>query len=365
VKRVENKDTILKKEIIMETNMGSSESNVQRTMVLPEKPRRKRIGLWIFLGILALIFFIVLIAFFLKDDSDYSYAINEPYIATVYVEGTIASSNVDSLGLATGYQHSWTLDQLDYLIEDENNKGLVVFVDSPGGGVYESDELYLKIKEYQEKTKNPVYAMMGNMAASGGYYISTPADKIYANRNTWTGSIGVTMGALFDVSELLEKYGIKVNTLTSGANKAMGSPVEPMTEEQRAIFQSLIDEAYGQFTGIVSEERDIPMAETKKLADGRIYTAKQALKLNLVDAIGTYDQALTDMRTTYDLMNCKQVDVVYENNSLFGNLLAESGVSNLLSSMIKLKGQSDVTEVLSLVNDHKQLPVSYLCDYLK
>ncbi|MEA4988130.1 MAG: signal peptide peptidase SppA [Anaerovorax sp.] len=350
----------------METNMGNEEMNMQRTMVLQEKPKKKkRIGLWIFLGILALFILIVVGAFFLGDDSSYSYAVDEPYIATIYVEGTIASSNVDSFGVAMGYQHNWTLEQLDYLMTDENNKGLIVFVNSPGGGVYESDELYLKIKDYQKETGNPVYAAMGNMAASGGYYISAPADKIFANRNTWTGSIGVTMGTLFDVSDVLKKYGIKTNTITSGANKAMGSPVEPMTEEQRAIFQSLVDEAYEQFTSIVSTERDIPMADTKKLADGRIYTAKQALKLKLVDKIGTYEEALDDMCETYDLYNCEQVDVIYEDNSLFGSLMADSGVSNMLSSIVKLKSQSDVTEILGLVKDRKDSPVSYLCDYLK
>ncbi len=350
----------------METNMGNNEMNQQRTVVLQEKPRKKRkIGLWIFLGILAVFFLMILGAFFFGGDTEYSYAVKEPYIATVYVEGTIASGNVDSLGIATGYQHAWTLEQIDYLMSDENNKGLILFVDSPGGGVYESDELYLKIKEYQETTKNPVYAAMGNMAASGGYYISAPADKIYANRNTWTGSIGVTMGTLFDVSELLQKYGIKTHTITSGANKAMGSPVDPMTEEQRAIFQSLIDEAYDQFTGIVSTEREIPIEATKKLADGRIYTAKQALKLKLIDKIGTYDEALADMRTTYNLVECTQVDVRYQDNSLFGSLLAKSGLEKALASAAGMAGKSDVAEILGMVKDPNETPVSYLCDYLK
>ena len=133
---------------------------------------------------------------------------------------------------------------------------------------------------------------MQSQATSGGYYISASCDKIIANRNCWTGSIGVTMGTLMDISELLENLGIKTNTITSGANKAMGSSYEAMTEEQREIFQSLIDEAYDQFVGIVADGRDMSEKEVRKIADGRIYTAKQALDNGLIDAIGTMEDAV-------------------------------------------------------------------------
>ena len=123
------------------------------------------------------------------------------------------------------------------------------------------------------------------MAASGGYYVSVMSDKIYANRNCWTGSIGVTLGTMYDFSGLLEKYGIKVTTITSGANKAMGSSFEEMTEEQREIFQGLVDEAYDQFVGIVADGRGMSVAQVKKIADGRIYTAKQAADLGLIDGV--------------------------------------------------------------------------------
>ena len=124
------------------------------------------------------------------------------------------------------------------MIDDGENKGMILYLDTPGGSVLASDELYFKIKEYQKKTKRPVYASMQSMAASGGYYISAPCDKIIANRNCWTGSIGVTLGTMYDVSELLDKIGVKTNTITSGENKAMGSSVEKMSREQREIFQS-------------------------------------------------------------------------------------------------------------------------------
>jgi protease IV len=281
---------------------------------------------------------------------------NTPYIGVLYVEGTIAASNVDSWGVASGYQHQFTLDSIDELIGDPDNKGLVLFVDSPGGGVYESDELYYKIKEYKEKTKRPVYAYFGSMAASGGYYISTPADKILANRNCWTGSIGVTIGTVYDISGLLQKYGIKTVTITSGRNKAMGSMVDPLTDEQRAIFQSLVNEAYEQFTGIVSTERGIDLATVKTIADGRIYSAKQAYSLKLIDGICTYDDALTYMKKTCKLQKCEVYDITYQDDSLFGRLFSEIPRPTL--------PESDTNAVLSLIKDDVRFPISYMCEAL-
>lgn len=288
---------------------------------------------------------------------DQKIAASGPYIATVYVEGTIASGQTDSFGLPIGYQHDWTLNKIDELMADTNNRGLIVFVDSPGGGVYESDELYLKIKEYKERTQRPVYAVMGSMAASGGYYISAAADKIVANRNTWTGSIGVTIGTLYDISELLEKYGVRTVTITAGANKAMGSVVEPLTAEQQAIFQSLVDDAYDQFTGIISEERGMNIDEVKKLADGRIYSARQAYENGLVDQIGTLDDALGDMAEEYGLQDCEVVDVVYQNNSLWGSLFKGVKIPDLRGG--------DVSALLNQIEDGSRFPISYECELLK
>ena len=221
------------------------------------------------------------------------------YIGVVDVVGTISEDSSDT------YNHQYILNAIDAMMDDGENKGIILYVDTPGGSVFASDELYLKIKEYQKKTKRPVYASMQSMAASGGYYISAPCDKIIANRNCWTGSIGVTLGTMYDVSELLDKIGIKTNTITSGANKAMGSNVEAMTSEQREIFQSLVDEAYEQFVGIVAKGRDMKTSEVKKLADGRIYTAKQALANSLIDEIGTFEEAAADMKAEYKLGDCE------------------------------------------------------------
>ncbi|HVI39129.1 MAG TPA: signal peptide peptidase SppA [Anaerovoracaceae bacterium] len=322
------------------------------------KSRLKK-SLIIFGCIIAGIIVLALIGNSIKDaiwGEDQDISASGPYIATLYVEGTIAAGQADTFGLPTGYQHDWTLDKIDELISDPNNRGLIIFVNSPGGGVYESDELYLKLKDYKETTKRPVYSVMGAMAASGGYYISTAADKIVANRNTWTGSIGVTIGTIYDISALLEKYGVKTVTITAGANKAMGSIVKPLTAEQQAIFQSLVDDAYEQFTGIVSEERGLDLQAVKNLADGRVYTAKQALKLGLVDSIGTFDEAVADMKKTNDLEDCEVIDVVYTDNSLWGSLLSGVNIPDLK--------EGDVSAILNKIESDSDFPISYECELL-
>jgi protease-4 len=287
---------------------------------------------------------------------------DRPYIARIDVVGTISGApNVDLLGNISGYNHEWTLARIDDLIYDDNNKGLILFVDSPGGGVYESDELYLKLREYRESTERPLYAVMGSMAASGGYYISAAAERICANRNTWTGSIGVTMGTMIDLSAFLDNYGVRTETIISGRNKAMGGYFDPMTDEQRAIFQGLVDEAYDQFTGIVAEERGLDAAYVRELADGRIYTAAQALENGLIDALGDFDDALRDMQSEYDLFDCELTELSYQNNSLLGRIFgagAERGLSAVLSRLSDAlaRGEGDIGAVLRLAENNIPAP---------
>jgi len=207
------------------------------------------------------------------------------YIAKIKVVGEIGSSASIFLSSDQAYHHEWTLQTIDTLIEDERNQGIYLWLNTPGGGVYESDELYLKLMEYKEKTGRPIYTYMTKMAASGGYYVAAASDEIYANRNTWTGSIGVTLGTLLDISGLLDKYGVKTETITSGDNKAMGNMYEPLTEEQRAIYQSLVDDSYERFVAIVALGRGMTDAEARKVGDGRIFAASQALEAGLIDDI--------------------------------------------------------------------------------
>lgn len=267
------------------------------------------------------------------------------YIGTVHIKGEMSQ---DSAGT---YNHEYILNAIDAMIEDSQNKGMILLVDTPGGTVFSADELYFKIKEYQEETGRPVYSSMQSMAASGGYYISAPCDKIIANRNCWTGSIGVTMGTFIDVSELLDALGIRTETITSGDNKAMGSSTDPMTAEQRAIYQSLIDEAYDQFVEIVAEGRKMDEEKVRKVADGRIYTAKQAMDLGLVDAIGTYEEAVEDMKAAYELgeIEVEEFYTAAGNDilSLLGEAAAKGSTpdADLIEELLELNGKFEVSYI--------------------
>ena len=147
-------------------------------------------------------------------------------------------------------------------MQDSNNKGILLYVDSPGGTVYESEELYLKLQEYKETTDRPVWDYMAHYAASGGYMVSMASDRIYANPNTVTGSIGVIMSG-YDLTGLYEKLGIRYVSITSGANKDSSQ----LTNEQIAIYQTQVDEYYNKFVNIVAEGRD--MSEEACQSTGR------------------------------------------------------------------------------------------------
>lgn len=206
------------------------------------------------------------------------------YIAIVRVEGTIQEQTQSSaLETSSGYQHDSTMNYIDELMDDPENKGILLYVDSPGGTVYESEELYQKLKEYKETTKRPIWDYMAHYAASGGYMVSMASDKIYANSNTTTGSIGVIMSG-YDMSGLYEKLGIRYVSITSGKNKDSSK----FTDEQIAIYQDQINEAYEKFVNIVADGRDMSVEDVKKLADGRTYTAKQAKNNGLIDEISLY-----------------------------------------------------------------------------
>jgi protease-4 len=304
---------------------------------------------------------------------------DQDFIARVSVVGEIADVDDEYSSSDDAYHHDWTLKTISDLIKNERNKGLLLYIDSPGGNVYESDELYLKIMEYKEETKRPVYVYMGPMAASGGYYIAAGADRIYANRNTWTGSIGVISGTYFDVSGFLEKHGIKAADITSGRNKGMGGYFEPMTDEQRAIIQSLVDESYEQFTSIVAEGRGLDAETVKTIADGRIYTAKQAKANGLIDDVLTEKEAVEAVRKELGDEKLHVSDIRFvPADDLFGLSsvspfsLFGSGFGALFGFDDKEEGAAggteaesaaaagDISRVLDLATKGDRIPLKYL-----
>lgn len=208
---------------------------------------------------------------------------NGEYVARLYIHGIIQEANEN-------YNQEWLLSTIEELKNDPYNVGILLVVDSPGGTVYESDEAYLALREYKKAGK-PIWAYFESLAASGGYYISCAADTIWANRNSLTGSIGVIAGSSIDATGFLEKLGIKTTTFHAGKNKNMLGYNSPLTEEQRAIMQSIADDAYEQFTGIVASARQKSTDEIVAIADGRIYTAKQAKSNGLIDSIGSFEDA--------------------------------------------------------------------------
>lgn len=215
----------------------------------------------------------------------------EDFVARIDIVGEIMASDDSTWSYTeTTYDHDLYMEYIEQLMYVENNKGIMLYVDSPGGTVYESDELYLKLMEYKEVTGRPIYAYFASEACSGGYYIAMAADYIVANRNCWTGSIGVVV-SLVNCKGLYEKLGIEEIDITSGANKAMGSAGLELTQEQYDILQSLVDEAFDQFVDIVCTGRGMDEATVRTLADGRIYSAKQALENGLIDAVGSYEDA--------------------------------------------------------------------------
>ena len=180
--------------------------------------------------------------------------------------------------------------QLKRLAESKGIKAIVLRIDSPGGGVAASQEIYDAVRKIRESGK-PIVVSMGSVAASGGYYVACGADSILANPGTTTGSIGVIL-EIPNVEGLMKKLGVKFQVIKSGKFKDTGSPYREMTPEERRYLQSYIDNAFQQFVSVVAENRHITRSKVLSFADGRIFTGKQALALGLVDKLGDYQDAI-------------------------------------------------------------------------
>lgn len=206
-------------------------------------------------------------------------------IAMINVVGEIFS---DPENTAAGASDTNIISRLRFAADDPDVTGIILNLETPGGGVLASDAIYSEVAEIAEEI--PVVALMGDVAASGGYYIAAGASEIVAHPYTWTGSIGV-IATIPNVEEAAGKLGITMNVIKSGDLKDLGSPFRPLSDPERAIFQQLIDEAYNGFVAIVAEGRGLSEERTRELADGRIYSGLQAAELGLVDHLGDRDTA--------------------------------------------------------------------------
>lgn len=243
------------------------------------------------------------------------------------------------------------MEKLDYIKEDPSVKGVILKVNSPGGGVVESAQIHDKIVEIQKEAKIPVYVSMGSMAASGGYYISAPADKIFASPETLTGSLGVIMSG-YNFEGLAEKYGVEFVTIKSGKYKDIMSSTREMTEEEREILQRLIDNSYAGFVKVIADGRGMKEAEVKKIADGRIYDGRQAKELNLIDDFGYFDDVVEKMKADYKLNDAAVVK--YTDNTGFGSLFGMTA-KKLITSEDK-----ELANILKIVTNANSPRLMYL-----
>ncbi|MDR3312428.1 MAG: signal peptide peptidase SppA [Spirochaetaceae bacterium] len=255
--------------------------------------KKKHTGLIVFIVIIVLLACMAAVSFFAVPRRSPERPVkffSQEYLAVLSVNGVIQDENKT-------YNQDWLLDTIGRLKNDRKNLGVFLFIDSPGGSVYEADEVYLALRDYARSGKE-LRAYLGPLAASGGYYIACAAEHIDANRNTLTGSIGVIGSQSVDLTRLLDTYGIRVTTITAGKNKNMLNFNNPLTAEQRAIMQSIADECYEQFVSIVADARHLSVTQVKTLGDGRIYTASQAKSAALIDGIDGFDESLEKFKTT-------------------------------------------------------------------
>jgi len=312
---------------------------------------------WAALGIAAALFFVSVVINFLSsfafkgietNFTDFMASAEQPFTEEVVKEGNELKKIVilDVNGViqdtgetgsflqSSGYNHQDFMKKLNYIKEEDSVKGIIIKVNSPGGGVVESAEIHDKLIEIQKASKKPVYISMGSMAASGGYYISTAAKKIYASPETMTGSLGVIMEGI-NYEGLADKYGVDFVTIKSGKHKDIMSPTRKMTEEERKILQSMINNSYEGFVRVISEGRNLSKAQVKKIADGRVYDGRQAKDLQLIDGFGYLDDVVRQMKNQEKL---KGAQVVSYSDSLGLSSLFTMQAKKLMGNNVEIAG---------------------------
>ncbi len=239
-------------------------------------------------------------------------------IALVHIQGVLMDSR-SVVRQLSDYRHNSAV------------KGIVLRIDSPGGAVAPAQEIYSEIMKLRADHKI-VYASMGTVAASGGYYIASATDYILANPGTLTGSIAAVM-AFNNIEELTKKIGVKPNIIKSGLYKDVGSPLRAMKPEERNLLQDVVDDVHQQFVQAVAIGRGLPVAEVRKIADGRIMTGQQALKLNLVDEMGGLEKTIELLAKKIGVQG--RPEVIEEKEKIpFFNWLLQSSFSGKLAETL-------------------------------
>ncbi len=259
-------------------------------------------------------------------------------VALIHLEGEIRGAAGDPFG-AAAITPAIVRERVEQSVGDPRVAAIVLRVDSPGGTVAASQEILEIISEVDL----PVVVSMGDQAASGGYYVSIGADRIVAQQGTLTGSIGV-ISLLVDVSELLDEFGIDVETVISGEHKDMFVPLG-VTDEQRELIQDLSDRAHAQFVAAIAEHRDMSPSEVEALATGQLYDGEQALDLGLIDAVGGLERAIVEAE---ELAGIEDAAVIELRPGFLEVLLGGPGVrADRLGDALRRPGEVDRTvEVL-------------------
>jgi len=240
-------------------------------------------------------------------------------IALVHVNGMLMDSR-DIVRQLSDYRH------------DPQVRGIILRIDSPGGAVAPAQEIYSEITKLQADHKT-VYASMGTVAASGGYYIACAADYVLANPGTLTGSISAVM-AFNNIEELTKKVGVKPYIIKSGKFKDVGSPLRAMTPDEQKLLQDVVNDVHEQFVQAIAEGRDLPLAEVHKIADGRIMTGQQALKLKLIDEVGGLEKTIDLLAKKLNVVGRPKVIEQKEKVPFFDWLLQGSLSSGLAQTLM-------------------------------
>lgn len=251
---------------------------------------------------------------------------DKPQIAIIYVDGMIVGGRGQSTLLSESGGTDSLIKELHAARDDAAVKAVVLRINSPGGSAPASQEVGEELLKLRQ-TGKVVVTSMADMAASGGYWLAACTDKIYANSATLTGSIGVYM-PYANWEELYKKIGISQEKIKSGPHKDIMSPDRPMTEEERAIIQAMVDDMYNQFVEVVATGRNMDEARVRQLADGRIYTGRQAKELGLVDELGNMYDAIEGAAALAGISGKPQIKE-YGKQSPWSMLLGGSSMAGL------------------------------------
>jgi protease IV len=222
-----------------------------------------------------------------QDEFHLSGPSSGPAVAVIDINGEIVSGSSGTIGTGSLAVAEDIIPLVKRAASDSDVKAILLRINSPGGSVVASDQIYHALKGCDK----PIVVAMGELTASGGYYISMAGQYLVANPNTLTGSIGV-ISEFPEASQLMKNLGVTVAVIKSGAVKDMGSLYRPMTDEEQALWQKVINETYDSFVQIVADGRHLPVDKVRALADGRVFTGRQALALGLVDALGYEEDAI-------------------------------------------------------------------------